>query len=564
MPDPKPVPPDPIERLEQLRSHYGAAARSERDALIQRIEGSSIDEPEALVRYNDLLLFARAYPDDAAMLARVERALGRISGRVRTLGDRAEEFRDTGLPGSYNVHTYSWSMLRELLATYPDALELHWEEIDDSSGYFELASLCAAQSEVLGIDDDRLEGDTWMLAARSTQDRGDLAVLYRMLESSRLPEHAREILFDRLRLPIRWAIGSGEDARTTSIRRRKQIHFHREPLQREALDLAVEMKRPLPPVERLDLAEARSAIRWMKSAQSVRNRELYPLCHPEERDVVRVPLERGLEIYCFGVRPPRRLLVEGLYGQFLVKNGVPIGYALSSVIGRVCEIGLNVYDTYRAGENAFLYAQMMRTFHHLYGAEWFWVPRLQAGYGNDEGLQSGAFWFYDKLGFRSLDPKVRSAADRERERRLRDPSYRAGISTLRRLVTEDLFWAPAGVEEPGPYPLGALGLAVTRWISDRFGGDRERASVWAEREARKRLGLRVVSRSGQAEQEAFHRLAPLVAMIPDWSTWPNEERNRLARLVRAKGSTRETSYLELSRQLPRWLRFLRSFAPNLD
>ncbi|MFN8549266.1 MAG: hypothetical protein U0527_15150 [Candidatus Eisenbacteria bacterium] len=546
-----------IAQLEAIRSNYGAGAAAERKRLFASIENSHLDEPEDLLRLHELLLFWRAYPDDESALGAAERGLQALSKRVSSLSDRREELRDSGLPGTSNVHTYSWSMLRELLPAFGDRLEVAWQEVDDSSPFFELIGLCVATAEVPGVDDDRLEGDSWLLAARSKRERSDLQTLYHLLEGTTLPEQAREALFDRLRLPIRWELTGVDDAKCAAIRKRRRTHFQAGPLERSAVDLAAQVRQPLLAVERLDLAEARSAIRWMNAAMSVRNRELYPLCHPEERDAVRVQCERGLEIYTFGVRPPRRLLIEGLYGQFLVKNGVPIGYALSSVVGRVCEVGLNIYDTYRAGESAFIYGQLLQTFAQLYGAEWFWIPRLQAGYGNDEGLQSGAFWFYDKLGFRSLDPKIAARADRERARRAGQPSYRSSIATLRTLVDEDLCWAPPGVQEPGLFPLGEIGLAITRWIAERWEGDRERALRWAEREAQKRLGLRAVSRDREAEREAFRRLAPLVALIPDWRDWSTEERNRLARLVRAKGSARESEYIAQSRALPRWLTYLR-------
>lgn len=548
-----------ISQLEAIRSRYGPEAAAERRQLFASLETSHLDEPEELLRLHELLLFWRAYPDDEAALAAAERGLRSLPKRVATFSDRLEELRDSGLPGTSNVHTYSWSMLRELLPAFGDHVEVAWEEVEDSSAFFELLGLCVATAEVPGIDDDRLEGDSWLLAARGKRERSDLETLYHLLEGTSLPEQAREALFDRLRLPIRWELTGADDAKSAAIRKRRRPHFHSGPLERGAVDLAAQVRRPLPAVERLELAEARSAIRWMNAAMSVRNRELYPLCHPEERDAVRVQCERGLEIYSFGVRPPRRLLLEGLYGQFLVKNGVPIGYALSSVVGRVCEVGLNIYDTYRAGESAFIYGQLLQTFAQLYGAEWFWIPRLQAGYGNDEGLQSGAFWFYDKLGFRSLDRKIAARADRERARRASDPTYRSSIATLRTLVDEDLSWAPPDVEESGLFPLGGVGLAVTRWIAERWDGDRNRAIQWAEREAQKRLGLRAVSRERESEREAFRRFAPLVALIPDWREWSSEERNRLARLVRAKGSPRESEYILLSRTHQRWLAHLRQF-----
>ena len=42
----------------------------------------------------------------------------------------------------------------------------------------------------------------------------------------------------------------------------------------------------------------------------------------------------------------------------------------------------------------------------LFGADAFMIPPYQLGAGNDEALKSGAWWFYQKMGFR---PRARAA-----------------------------------------------------------------------------------------------------------------------------------------------------------
>src|SRR4029077_611318 len=53
--------------------------------------------------------------------------------------------------------------------------------------------------------------------------------------------------------------------------------------------------------------------------------------------------------------------------------------------------------------------------------------------GNPEALHSGAFYFFAKLGFRSMDPALQALADAERARARREPGYRSPLATLRRL-----------------------------------------------------------------------------------------------------------------------------------
>ena len=52
---------------------------------------------------------------------------------------------------------------------------------------------------------------------------------------------------------------------------------------------------------------------------------------------------------------------------------------------------------------------------HLFGSDACSIDPYQLGHGNEEGLASGAWWFYYKLGFRPLDPDIRKLARRRRK-----------------------------------------------------------------------------------------------------------------------------------------------------
>jgi len=62
------------------------------------------------------------------------------------------------------------------------------------------------------------------------------------------------------------------------------------------------------------------------------------------------------------------------------------------------------------------------------------VDPYQVGLQNDEALDSGAFWFYRKLGFRPLEEAAAHLAAREEERMARTPGYRSSRRTLEKLA----------------------------------------------------------------------------------------------------------------------------------
>jgi hypothetical protein len=50
----------------------------------------------------------------------------------------------------------------------------------------------------------------------------------------------------------------------------------------------------------------------------------------------------------------------------------------------------------------------------LLGVEVFSLDPYQIGHENEEGIESGAFWFYRKLGFRPVRPELAEARGQRR------------------------------------------------------------------------------------------------------------------------------------------------------
>jgi hypothetical protein len=132
------------------------------------------------------------------------------------------------------------------------------------------------------------------------------------------------------------------------------------------------------------------------------------------------------------------------------KNGVPIGYvelltirAPSGARSRqdgTMEVGFNLYYTFRESETAWLYARLLKIFRERLGAKRFWIDPYQIGHENDEALDSGAFWFYRKLGFRSTSRKVAKLIEHEESKITSTPGYRTPSSTLRKISVAPLIF----------------------------------------------------------------------------------------------------------------------------
>jgi hypothetical protein len=198
----------------------------------------------------------------------------------------------------------------------------------------------------------------------------------------------------------------------------------------------------------------------------------------------------------------------------MLRNGVPVGYVLASALFGSAEIAFNVFETFRGGDSAWVYGRVLAAVRALLGARDFSVPPYQLGHENEEGLASGAWWFYAKLGLEPLDPATRALA---------------------RGARADLV---------GSFPIGRLAERVARRLGERGFATRAEAERALAGEVAARLGLRGWRRWSASERQALERWAPVLDLIPDLARWGRTERAALAALVRAKGGRRESDYVQ--------------------
>jgi hypothetical protein len=278
---------------------------------------------------------------------------------------------------------------------------------------------------------------------------------------------------------------------------------------------------------------------------ATRSRDLDAFAYGDRNDVRIVECGDGLQFAYIGMVPERRLLLEAVYGFLMLKNGVPVGYGTNTVLFGSSEVAFTVFDTFRAGEAALMFTQMLWIAKHMFGADTFAIDPYQLGQDNDDALGSGAWWFYQKMGFRPREAGARRIMLRELKRVKANVKHRSSIPTLRRLAAASVFLhvGQRRADVLGALPLADVGLRITQYVAKRFGSDREKASDLCAREAAQMLGLRSLRGFSAGERLAWARWAPLVLIIPGVRRWRTNDRRALVEVVRAKGGRRESEYV---------------------
>ncbi len=537
-----------LRRLERLRAEFGPAAAAEKHACLRALERARLPSAAAVLRLHEVLCFLRAYPDDAALLERVERMLAGFARRP-DLRRCARALADTGVAGTAIRYPFFADTAAWLAERFPRELGLDWEVVDDAleQRLLDRLDLLVHPSESPALDGADFSLRKWLARLKGPAE-AEGAFLARRYAALAADPFLREAYYDELGLPLVLAPGPGTPSRTlarASLAAGEPV-FQHGPLRHARPDLDVVLRRS-PRVHSLSRAEGARLIALAREAMVTRLRDLDVFVYADPDDVRRLECEDGLTFVAIGFRPERRLLLEAVYAFLTLKNGVPIGYVLNSALFGSAEIAYNVFETFRGGEAAHVYGWVLSSVRHLFGVDSFTIYPYQLGHENEEGLASGAWWFYQKLGFRPRDPGALALMQKELVRLRRRPAQRSSRAVLRRLAAHNMYYALGRARRDviGEVDLGAIGLTVSAALARRFGSERERGAELCAREAATRLGLRSFAGWSASERLAWSRWAPLLVLLRGIERWTPAERRAAVAAVRAKGGRRESDFVRL-------------------
>jgi len=539
-----------LARLEEVRDHFGGEAATFKRELLAALARRRLPDASRVARLHEALVFLRAYPDDERVLETVETMLGRFADRA-DLRRHRRGLVDSGIAGTEIRFVFYWPTALWLAERWPERLSIDWKEFENRSRLVAFLHLLVPYAETPGLDRFDFPAEEWLGHLKGAEET-DAAFLVRRFRALRADSFLRETLYDGLQVPIRLTPGPGGPSRTQAGAP-SRIHFQTRPLERDRPDLAKAVRIPPRSVRAVSPREGRKLVHLAREAMVTRGRDLDAFAHADPGAVRLVDCGAGLHFACLEVRPERRLVFEAVYGFLTLKNGVPIGYVLLSSLYRSAEVAYNVFDPFRGAEAAAIYGRALAMAHRLFGAETFAVDPYQLGHDNEEGLASGAWWFYHKLGFRPDDPEVKRIARQELAQMKRDPRHRSSMATLKRLAAETMFYDRAGLREEalGRLDLGNVGLRVSRYLAKRFGADRERGIRTCAEEAAAMLEVGSLAKLARGERVAWDRWAPLVCLLPGVRRWSAAERRDLGRVIRAKGGRHESEFVRRFDDHPR-------------
>jgi hypothetical protein len=477
-----------------------------------------------------------------------------------------DDFDTSGIAGTTMQDTLSYDVAQWLVRRLPQHVEIAWSDYwDDYQAERARGNTWPRFIPLLEEDADVEANIPWLRWLDSARGRQNpLPWLLRRFEQLPLPPHQQAELYDALRLPLRWRLENLKLSRTRNFAPPRRFYFHNAPLiQRSEVSLARELSQPAPKLEKLSQSAGETIMHAIREIMLVRYRELYGTTLGDPRSVVRADLGRGVVMHFWGLPAHRRLPLRAYVAGYTLKNGVPINYIEAIGLCDWIEVGFNTFYTYRQGETAWIYAQALRCLRALTGAKCISIYPYQIGQNNDEAIDSGAFWFYRKLGFRSGRPDLQKLCEREERRIAANPRYRTSPRTLRRLAEAHLFnelpdesgvkSSPAASTGGGAWDAFStrnLGLAVNHRMARQFNGEPAKLRQASTAEIARALAINSTGWSSE-QQQSLENWSLVLALIPDLARWSGEEKRQLAKIIRAKSARTELPYLKLTQRHPR-------------
>jgi hypothetical protein len=529
--------------LERISRRYGPGLPARKLALLAVLARARLESAGQLRRLHELLCFQDAYPDNRRVRSRVRSMLREFRHRP-DLRRHRKALAGTGIAGTDTPYRFFWPTAHWITQHWPSALIL---DRDDEEATREILAalpplLEPAQAEWLIAQHAEDLGPVDRLISNGMTDADFIIGLIAAMPGD---DFSREAFGDRLDLSYVLRAGRDTPERTTSRFDRTEVHFQTSELHSGYPDLRAEARRGPRRILALRGRDALAVIRLARISMITRERDVAAFQFANPGDVFLVDDGQGLAFATMGMIPERRATLPATYTALTLKNGVPIGYIQVEVLGRHGALSYNTFEAFRGAEAARVLARFLATTRHLFGCTEFSVEPYQLGAGNEEGIESGAWWFYQRLGFRPRALQARRIAARELARRAANRRYRSSPPTLRTLAQWHLFYSLDPVRQ-ARLPRNQYWIAAATDATHRY-GQREpsarRDAVLVD--ALARLNGAKTLRLTASQRAMATRWASLALALMAHGRWSTHDRKRLLRLILAKADQSERGYQRL-------------------
>ncbi len=406
---------------------------SERKVVsLKKISKAALHIGTDFLTYHSLLLFTITHPQNKAVFDLAQNELKRLTAYLKR-GTNASHalLADSGLPYTTLTTRYSPEVFSELIEN--KQLEIRLDSI--TKGVFNLNAFCnislptiLKEETTAGLDNESLMK---LLGVPGNQK---FEFLLNEINSIKAAPLAKDYLWQSLD-PFFCIKGRHASFSKTYNKIETKSIFFTEQLTKQFNQFELLEQKIFPPIK-LSKPERNKLIAVIQDTMTLSMREIDPITYMDKNSLKFFHLSNGLSMAIFGMLPERQLTLQSYVGYTLFKNGYPISYGGGWMFGKCALFALNIFEEYRGGESKYVMTQILRLYRQLFGVCYFEVEPFQ--FGNEDALQSGAFWFYYKFGFRPKEKVLIKLAHAEEKKIEKNKAYKSSIRILSQLANGNI------------------------------------------------------------------------------------------------------------------------------
>jgi hypothetical protein len=478
-----------IQELRSISNKITDADLNRKSELLNSLMIQKEFTSKDIINYHDTLLFLLAYPQNKNIYQLTQNAFSvfdhQLFLHLKKYKTKAlNELLGSGLSGTYLTSSFGFDLTKHLVLQYKNQISIDTIDWECENG-IEILKLILPKCEqdILLLKEESIT--QWFIELAG-EGQNALEFLLRCLEEKFPEPDVCEYFFLKLKVYVKIDFTGKLPSRSAITHTFNPVFYHDKELIRK-INLFDELKQKVKGTLTLDLNTKEQSWRTSQLMLLSLGRETDPLAYGRAEDVEVYDAGRGLSICLNVMRPGKRLPFESYIGYMAYKNGRPIAYGGAWIFGNRARIGLNVFEPYRGGESTWIFAAILRTYSLVFNIQHLLVDPYQIGKDNEEAIESGAFWFYYKLGFKPLQQSLKELAGMEFDKMSKSTSYRTSKAVLRKLATSTLgihLANEAMHEEP---------MLIAQFISNRirteYGGNRKKAFEEAGKALRKLLNI---------------------------------------------------------------------------
>ncbi len=421
----------PVAELFALRNQFGGAFTQQKINLLSQLSKQLPARISDISLYHEALLFMLAYPESKELYILTAQALTALDNRAQQHLPTQNKLFNTGITGSHICGSFGFQLVKWLRQNYSR------EEIAMDAILAEDSQICYILSAVMPQVESEIMQDanaTWQewLESLGNPEGDVLDKLIAIFSYSDIRPEVKDELWTALGINLMVKLNRHT---TLPASLRGPLYYHKLIIKKDSL-AAHEGEKS----EKVKLTEADAqAILDCGRMVLIRHiREIDPVSFSAPEGVSYYRLKRGVSVALFAMTDNRRHPLDSYMGYVAFKNGQPVAYAGSWLLFDSGRIGLSMFPAYRGGESLYMFEQILNLHRQVYQLKRFSVDPYQIGKENSDGIKSGAFWLYYKLGFRPIQPLQKQLAETEAQKIQTQKGYRSSAAVLSKLADSKL------------------------------------------------------------------------------------------------------------------------------